>query len=134
MDTLLEMTRDLAYELQNDDRFVRTQMAQAAADEDADLQNLIGEFNLKRAALSAEMAKENKDNDKLQTLDTEIRDVYARMMANDRMIAYQAAKADLDKLVRSMLNILTVAAQGEDPDEVQESGCGGSCEGCAGCH
>ena len=46
---------------------------------------MIGEFNLKRAALSSEMAKEEKDGEKLQTLDTELRDIYARMMENENM-------------------------------------------------
>ena len=136
MDTILELAKDLAAELQNDERFIRTQMAQSAADEDQQLQDLIGEFNLKRIALSNEMAKEKdeKDNDKLQQLDTEIRDVYARLMANEHMAVYQEAKAELDKLVSGINTIITMAAQGQDPDEIEESGCGGNCSGCAGCH
>ena len=134
MDSILEMTRELAYELQNDSRYIRTRLAQSAAADDIGLQNLIGEFNLKRVALSNEMARENKDNDKLKALDTELRELYARMMGNENMSAYQQAKSELDKLVKSMVTILTVSAQGEDPDSVEESGCGGSCEGCAGCH
>ena len=33
MDNLIELAKDLAHELQKDERFIRTQMAQAAADE-----------------------------------------------------------------------------------------------------
>ena len=120
--------------MQNDQRFLRTQLAQSAADDDDDLQSLIGEFNLKRVALSTEMSNEDKDNEKIQTLDTEIRDVYARMMENRNMKAYQQAKGELDRLVKNIVTIITVSAQGEDPDSIQESGCGGSCEGCSGCH
>ncbi|HBT63558.1 MAG TPA: YlbF family regulator [Ruminococcaceae bacterium] len=134
MDTILEMAKELAYEMQNDQRFLRTQLAQSAADDDDDLQSLIGEFNLKRVALSTEMSNEDKDNEKIQTLDTEIRDVYARMMENRNMKAYQQAKGELDRLVKNIVTIITVSAQGEDPDSIQESGCGGSCEGCSGCH
>ena len=121
--------------MQNDERFVRTQLAQAAADEDAELQNLIGEFNLKRIALNQEMSKEDKDNDKLQTLDGEIRDVYARLMANEHMQAYQAAKQELDALVNGVATIVTLSAQGQDPDSIDEApSCSGDCSGCAGCH
>ncbi|MDD3693387.1 MAG: YlbF family regulator [Oscillospiraceae bacterium] len=134
MDSILEMTRKLALKLQSDDRFIRTQMAQTAADDDIELQKIIGQFNLKRATLSNEMSKENKDNDKLKELDGEIRELYARMMANENMAAYQQAKAELDKLVKNMVTILTVAARGEDPENIEESGCGGSCQGCTGCH
>ena len=45
MDTIINMARDLGHALQGDERFIRAQMAQAAADEDAGLQELIGEFN-----------------------------------------------------------------------------------------
>ncbi|HCA29353.1 MAG TPA: YlbF family regulator [Ruminococcaceae bacterium] len=134
MDTILEMAKELAYEMQNDQRFLRTQLAQSAADDDDDLQSLIGEFNLKRVALSTEMSNEDKDNEKIQTLDTEIRDVYARMMENRNMKAYQQAKGELDRLVKNIVTIITVSAQGEDPDSIQDPGCGGSCEGCSGCH
>lgn len=134
-DTIIEMARSIGRELQNDERFVRTQLAQAAADEDAELQELIGEFNLKRIALNQEMSKEEKDNEKLQTLDGEIRDVYARLMANEHMQAYQAAKQELDAVVSGVATIVTLSAQGQDPDSIDETpSCGGNCSGCAGCH
>ncbi len=136
MDAILELARDLASELQNDERFVRTQLAQSAADEDTALQDLIGEFNLQRIALSNEMAKEveQQDKDKITKLDTEIREIYARLMANGNMKTYQEAKGELDKLVNSIVTIVTMAAQGQNPDEIEESGCSGNCSGCSGCH
>ena len=135
METLLEMARDLARELQNDDRFVRAMMAQAAADEDEALQELIGAFNLKRLALQGEMNKEDADKDKIERFNTEAREAYGKLMANEHMAAYQEAKGALDQLVNGMVQILTLAAQGQDPDELDESpSCGGNCAGCAGCH
>ena len=127
LDTIIEMARSLGRALQNDDRFVRTQLAQNAADEDKELQDLIGEFNLKRIALNQETTREEKDG--------EIREVYARLMANEHMQAYQAAKQELDQLVSNVATIVTLSAQGQNPDDIQESaGCGGDCSGCAGCH
>lgn len=134
MDSILELTKDLAGELQNDERFIRTQMAQSAADEDSALQDLIGEFNLKRIALNSEMEKEEKDKDKIGQMDRELRGVYARLMENEHMKVYQEAKTELDKLVNSMVTIINMAAQGQDPDEIEESSCSGNCSGCAGCH
>ena len=60
LDTIIEMARSLGRALQNDDRFVRTQLAQNAADEDKELQDLIGEFNLKRIALNQETTREER--------------------------------------------------------------------------
>ena len=136
MDAILEVARDLGREIQNDGRFVRTQLAQAAADEDAALQDMIGEFNLKRMAINAEMAKEEKDGDKMKALDAELREVYGRLMANEHMQAYQQAKAELDKLLTGISTIVALSAQGQDPDSIPDegAGCGGDCSSCSGCH
>lgn len=42
MEPILEMAKDLAYAIQQDERYIRTQMAQVAADEDEELQGMIG--------------------------------------------------------------------------------------------
>ena len=135
MEPILEMAKELAEALQQDERYIRTQMAQAAADEDTELQGLIGEFNLKRMAINTESGKEDKDEAKLAKLDEEIREVYGRVMANEHMAAYSAAKADLDAVVSGIGRIVTLAAQGQDPHTVEEhSSCGGNCGSCGGCH
>lgn len=134
MDTLLAAARGIGHNLQSDDRFIRVQMAQTACDEDKELQEWIGEFNLKRMAFSTEKAKDGADGEKLKQLDAEVRDIYAKVMANVHMAAYQEAKSELDKLVNGIVTIVTMSAQGQNPDDIQESACGGNCAGCAGCH
>ena len=135
MELLLEMAMDLAHEIQADGRFIRTQMASAAADEDEALQAAIGEFNLKRIAVGNEAGKEDKDTDKLARLDTELRGIYQTIMENPHMRDYNAAKAELDQLVGGIGRIIAAAAQGMDPEEAMlNDNCGGDCSGCAGCH
>lgn len=136
MEKLLEMAKELGHEIQSDDRFVRVQMAQAAADEDEALQALIGEFNLKRMAINAEAAKgDEQDEAKMRTLNEELRAVYARVMANESMAAYNEAKTELDKVTNAIGAILNMAAQGLNPDDYDEHSCGGDCSCCGGgCH
>lgn len=136
MDNLIEMAKEMGEAIQMDQRFIRTQMAQAAADEDEDLQGLIGEFNLKRLAVNNEYSKEDKDDAKIRELDMELREIYGRLMENENMKAYQAAKAELDEVLNRINRILTLSAQGEDPQkaDVELSGCSGNCSSCAGCH
>lgn len=137
MDKILELTKDLAREIQMDERFIRTQMAQAAADEDAALQAMIGDFNLKRIALGKETAKDDdaKDPEKLRKLDEELRALYAQIMENENMKAYNIAKNGLDELMNGVSRILTLAAQGIDPDSADmEASCTGNCASCGGCH
>ena len=135
MEKLLEMAKELGHAIQADDRFVRVQMAQAAADEDEALQALIGEFNLKRMAINAEASKEEgQDEAKMRTLNEELRAVYARVMANESMAAYNEAKTELDKVTNAIGAILNMAAQGLNPDEYDEHSCSGNCSSCGGCH
>ena len=137
MEKILEVAKDLGYMLLEDARFLKTKAAQEAADADEALQQMIGEFNLKRMAINTETAKDDaeKDNEKLVTLNRELREVYAQIMANEHMQAYNEAKTALDKLTRGMMAILNMAAQGLDPDTYEESeGCSGNCGSCSGCH
>lgn len=135
MDILMEMAKDLGEALQQDERFNALQMAQAKADEDQGLQDLIGEFNLKRMAMGSEEAKEQRDEEKIHRLDEELREVYARVMANESMQAYNMARAAMDKLLSDINRVLVLSAQGEDPHAIDtEHSCGGNCGSCGGCH
>ncbi len=135
MDILLEMAKDMGEAIQQDDRYVALQMAQAKADEDQALQDLIGEFNLKRMAMATEDNKEDKDPQKVRQLDEELREIYGRVMANESMQAYNTARTQMDALLNSIQRILVLSAQGEDPHSIEEEhSCGGNCSGCSGCH
>ncbi len=134
MERILEMAKELGHAIQQDERFIRLQAAQTAADEDAELQSLIGEFNLKRMAINSETAKEEKDEEKLKELNKEIREVYARVMANPSMAAYNEAKTAMDKIINGIGAIVNMAAQGMNPDEYDEHNCSGNCSSCGGCH
>ncbi len=135
MDMLLEMAKEMGEALQQDDRYVALQMAQAKADDDKELQDLIGEFNLKRMALATESEKDERDDEKLHKLDAELHEVYGRVMANESMQAYNTARMAMDQLLNSVQRILMLSAQGEDPREIDlEHSCGGNCGSCGGCH
>ncbi len=137
MDVLVEMAIDLGCQLQEDSRYLALRAAQQAADEDEQLQKLIGEFNLKRMAINAEeqKAEEEQDAEKLRTLNTALRSVYADIMQNEHMIAYNEAKEPFDALVQKINTAIALAAQGQDPAAAaEESGCTGNCGSCGGCH
>ncbi|MBP3936520.1 MAG: YlbF family regulator [Clostridia bacterium] len=136
MDRIVELARELGAALQQDERYIRIQMAQSAADEDKDLQDAIGEFNLKRISLQNESARETQDEAKIEQLTTEVSEVYTKIMENPSMIAYNAARPDLDRLLETVARIITLSAQGEDPYAIPESSenCSGNCSSCGGCH
>lgn len=136
MDTLLAMAIDLAVQLQADPRCEAVQAAAAAADADESLQAMISEFNLKRIAINNEESKpeEEQSAERLRELNTELRSIYASVMANEHMMAYQNAQGELETLVNKIHLAINLAAQGQDPNQAAQEGCTGNCGTCGGCH
>ncbi len=132
---ILEHARAIGRQIQIDDRYLALRAAQEASDADGDLQRLIGEFNLKRLAIDNEQAAEGRDDEKLARYNRELRVIYAEIMANDNMKAYEKARGELDSLLQRVMTIIQRSAQGDDPDTAdQEATCSGDCSRCGGCH
>ena len=128
---IITMARELGKLIQQDERYKRIDAAKKANDEDEKLQELIAKFNLKRSELSVEMSQENKNPEKLNQLDKELKALYQEVMANPNMAEFNAAKAEVD----GMMNFISTILYGEDPDTIEmQASCGGNCSGCSGCH
>ena len=85
---IIKMTRDLAAEMQKSDEYLAHTVARNAADNDEELQKLIGDFNLKKITLSQEVQKSEKNEERINQLNTEVRSLYNTIMANPSMLAY----------------------------------------------
>ncbi len=132
---IIQQTRELGKLIQKDERYIAYFNAKEKNDSDPELQKTISEFNMKRLDLNTEMAKEEKDAEKLKELDSTIKELYSKIMSNENMNAFTAAKNEMDSLLSQINNIITMSANGEDPETCAvSSGCGGSCSSCAGCH
>ena len=133
---ILELARKIGAALQNDERYKTYVEAQADCDNDASLQEVIGKFNLERMNLDAELAKDDKDQDKINELNGSLRNTYGEVMMHPAMVEYNKAKTDLDSIVNQINGIIGLCLNGEDPEtcELPESDCGGSCSSCSGCH
>ncbi len=132
---VIAMARELGAALQQSDEYTAYNVAKNAADGDEVLQEMIGEFNLKKLSLSTEVQKEEKDQEKLAALNEEVRSLYGRIMAHPTMAAYNTTKEELDRLLNFIQQIIVYSANGEDPATIQEeTSCGGDCSGCSGCH
>ena len=133
---IIEMARELGKQIQQDDRYIALRLATQSNDEDQHLQDMIGEFNLKRVALNQEVQKADKDQEKMNTLDKEIKALYQEIMSYPKMVVYNGAKKEVDALMNYINRILVLSVNGEDPDSVEMSdvSCTGSCSTCGGCH
>ena len=133
---IIALAREIGHQIQADARYTALRTAQADSDADGDLQELIGEFNLKRLAINNEASKEARDEEKLKTLNSDLRKLYREIMENEKMAVYQTTKREMDHLVQRLTSIITLCAEGEDPAtaDYDPSSCTGNCGTCGGCH
>ena len=96
---IIEMTRSLGHAIQQEESFKKLMKAQNACDNDPVLQDMIGEFNLKRMNLSNASNGENVDQEKISRLNIELRDCYDDIMENANMVAYNEAKDEFDAVM-----------------------------------
>lgn len=132
---IIEKARELGKLIQQEESYIALQKAQADADADMDLQNLIGDFNMKRMSINNEASKKDKDSEKLALLNSQMREDYSKIMSNKNMIAYNQAKDVFDVVANRVLAIVQQSAEGADPEtaDYSTSSCSGSCSTCGGC-
>lgn len=132
---IVELARQIGAEIQKDEIYIKLKESEKACDTDMALQDLIGEFNLKRMSLNQEASKPERDEEKITRLNTELRECYDKVMANENMLAYNNSKTQLDHKVKQVIDIITMSAEGADPETVQSSSdCTHDCSTCGGCH
>ena len=132
---IIQMTRELGKAIQADDRYIAYCLAKQANDEDEQLQALINAFNLKRVELQMEIAKPDKDNNKIQELNELIKDNYQKIMSNPKMMVYNSTKSAMDELMSQINTVISMSANGVNPDEIDitTASCVGDCGSCGGC-
>ncbi len=133
---ILEITRELGKAIQADETYKKFAIAKKNNDDDRELQDLIGEFNLIRLNVSNAMTDPNKDEEKIKKLNGELQECYKKVMANESMIAYNEAKTALDAIISKVNLLISMCVDGADPEtvEIPDSSCTGSCSTCGGCH
>ena len=133
---IIETTRILGAEVQKDERFLEFAKAKLAVDNDEALQKNIGEFNIIRMNLEQEMAKEDRDEEKITEINENLRNIYTSVMSSDAMLKFNTAKAALDAILNDINSMIVQCVEGADPQTVEPEthSCSGSCSSCGGCH
>ena len=134
----ISLSIELGKAIQKDEIYVNYKLASQKNDEDKDLQNLIGEFNLKKLSINNEISKDEKDDSKIKILNDELKDIYIKIIENENMRNYQEKKNKFDSFINKINKIISASALGQDPMEINleenETSCSGNCGSCGGCH
>ena len=133
----ITMFKEAAVQLQKEAEYLDLVGTLERNDADEALQKLIGDFNLARIDLNAELSKsEDKDQAKVEQLNAKVSQLYDVIMNNESMKAYNEAKSEMEQVINHINAIVNTAVNGGDPMTVEapSAGCSGSCASCAGCH
>lgn len=132
---LEQMTRQLGAELQKDERYLAYHKAIKANEEDTGLNELMNKVQLVHMSYQHEASKEDKNEDKLDAYEKEFGELYDQVRANPNMAVFEKARDDLDALMKYITGIISLSAQGENPEtcEPDTHNCGGECGECSGC-
>ena len=91
----IQAVRELGKAIQEDERYIEYAKAKKANDEDTELQNLIGEFNLARMDLNNEIGKNERDDARIAELNEKVNSLYGQIMGDEGMTAYNEANGSL---------------------------------------
>lgn len=135
---VIKLTRELGAAIQLDERYVNFAKIREANEKDEELLDLMGQIQLLQMNYQREASSENPDKDKMSGFEKDFNDLYGKFMANDKMVAYEKARAEIDELMNYIMQILGLCVNGADPATCEpecDHDCDGSCcSDCSGCH
>lgn len=132
----IELFKQAAVALQGDIRYLELDAARKENDENQELQDKIGRFNLARMTMNELMSENERDEARIASTNETINTLYQEIMNDPGMLRYNEAKKNAETLINHIDAIINTAMNGGDPMTVQEpsGGCTGSCSSCSGCH
>ncbi|MBE6903958.1 MAG: YlbF family regulator [Ruminococcaceae bacterium] len=129
MSIITDKANELGELIKADERFIKYEELKQKQSADEALQEKISNFNLKRISLSNEMQKDDRDDEKVKQIETQMQELYNEIMASETMAEFTKASKEFEDLINSVYTILNYHITGEQPGS-----CSGSCSTCGGCH
>lgn len=134
MADIIKLAREIGKEIQASEEYIKLDIAIQNSDNDEKLQELIDKFNNMRAEIAGLASEQDKDEELMKSKSAELTIIYDEIMQNENMAIYNAAKKDMDLLLKRITAIITQSANGADPETTDYSpSCSGSCSTCGGC-
>lgn len=125
---IIEKTKELGRLLENSRQVKELSAARAAYQQDADIQDLNGQFNIHKMSIAALSKQENPDEERISGHEQKLKEIYDSIMSSEVMTQYQKSTEAVEQLVSEINNILNFYITGQTPQ-----GCSGSCATCGGC-
>ena len=123
---IFEKTRELGEMIENSEEMKRLKIAEGLQAEDAEAQELFGEFNLKRMNLAKDVQEGKISREEAVKKNNE---AFEEMLEKSDLIKdYIDAEKEFDQMISKINGILNYYITGQDPN------CTHNCSTCSGCH
>ena len=129
MKEIIEKTKELGKLIQESEQVKAFNLAKAAYDNDEEVQRMIQEFNLHKMSLMTLTQGEEQDQARIQEVEERIKAVYEKIMANEKMVQFQACSKAVQELLNQVNGVIGYYVTGEEPTD-----CTHDCSTCGGCH
>lgn len=124
--TIIEKAHELGQLIKESDEIKALHEAEAAQASDADAQQLVSDFNIRRMNLAKSLQEGKITQEEAIAKNNE---AFEEMVASSDVIkAYVEAKKAFDSLVNSVNNVINIYIMDEP------AGCTHDCSTCGGCH
>ena len=130
MDKVFEKTRELGEALLESDAYKRMKAAEDKAMQNAQGAEMMALYLEKRGQIQEMMELENPDPGAMKRLSDEMDDIQERLQMIDDIAELTAARSEFNGLIGQINQVLQFIVTGR----MEEAGCSGSCDSCAGCH
>ena len=130
MDKVFEKTRELGQALLESEAWQRVKEAEDKAMRNEQAAAAMSEYLEKRTQLQAMVQGENPDPAALKRLSDEMDAAQERLRMIDDIQALNAARDEFNGLIAQVNQVLQFIVTGR----MEESGFGGDCGSCSGCH
>ena len=128
MEKIIEKAKELGALLENSEIVRKQRAAKKDFDNDTELQDLIGAFNMAKMSLMNESNKDTPDNEKVEQFRQQTTEAYEKVMQHPVMERLNDAEIALEGLLNQVNSILQQSVTGE------QGGCTHNCATCGGCH
>ena len=125
---IIEKTKELGKLLAESEQVKALAAARLAYEQNAEIQDLNGQFNIHKMSIAALSKQDNPDEERIAGHEDKLREIYDKIMSSEVMTDYQTKTQTVEQLIAQINNILNFYISGENPQS-----CTGSCATCGGC-
>ncbi len=124
---ILKACAELARVIGEDDRIRKLDEAKAAYETDAEIKNLMAEYNVQQIALAEEYKKETHDQEFIAIINKRIGELYTIISENPVMRAYMEANDEVNALMNEVNSEIQFFLTGERACSHDCSSCSSNC-------